>query len=89
MSKDPISERDVELARRISENHRIDVLEEQYKWMTHYHEELKQMYKIFQENLKDNHVKIEVSFDEFRMFVYQNTERYFDFKKHKKIRPLI
>jgi len=82
-------QRKIELEYRLSENRRIDMFEEQYEWMSHYHQELKQMYNIFQGKLRENYIRIEISFDEFKMFVYQNTECNFDSKKHKKTRLLI
>ncbi len=84
-SKTPIPSWEIELQHRLSENARFEIFKEERDWMLHYHQELKQMYKIFQKNIE----RIELSFDEFRKYVYQNTERYYDPKRHKKVRLLI
>jgi len=89
MTEFHLDPREIELAYRISETSRINAFEEQYEWMTHYHQELKHMYKLLQNNLQENNIRIDFSFDEFRNYVYENTERHYNVKTYKKARLLI
>lgn len=89
MTEKLLDAREIELAYLLSETARINAFEEQSAWMDHYHPELKHMYMLFQSKLQENELRIDFSFDEFRKYVYQNTERHFDSKRHKKARLLI
>lgn len=78
---------EVELSHRIANAKKLD-LEMEYEhqksvWMQHYHSDLVNMYKILKRGIRSS-----VSFDEFKMFVFENTERFFDPSLNKKVRPL-
>ena len=86
-----LSQREIDLAYRLAEEQKCQAFEEQWEWNDHYHKELKAMYHIFLNGLKQAHIPQPqhiLSFYEFRRYVYFNTERYFDLKRRKKIRPL-
>ena len=89
MAEFHLDPREIRLAYLISETSRINTFEEQYEWMAHYHPELKHMYRLLQINLQENNIRIDFSFDEFRNYVYENTERHYNVKTYKKARLLI
>ena len=63
--------------------------EDMVVWMRYYHPHLKHMYGIFLSGLSRFHIKNGLSFDEFRLFAYNNTIPRLCHRIHKRIRPLI
>lgn len=91
-SKRPLPAKEVELAYKIAEENRQQALDERYEWMYHYHQELTYMYNLFLNHMKQANVRDPpnlLSFDEFRQYVYENTDIYLDPKVHKRKRPLV
>lgn len=85
----PLPAKEIELAYKIAEENKRQALDDQYEWMCHYRQELAYMYNLFLNHMKQASVRNILSFDEFRQYVYQNTDIYLDPKTHKRRRPLV
>jgi len=81
-----------DIDKKIAEDRRRSILQEslqeQDMWMYHYHLHLKNMYAILMNNLKKLNIQSGLSFDEFRIYVYDCTLTQIDSCTHKRIRPL-
>lgn len=90
-SKRLLPAKEIDLAYRIAEENRHQAFDEKYEWMYHYHENLTYMYNLFLNHMNQANIRDPpniLSFNDFRQYVYENTDIYLDPKVRKRKRPL-
>lgn len=80
----PLSQEEIELAHRLEYCDATQAFIDRDRWMTHYHPQLMHMYSLFSLKMASARIVL-LTFSEFKRYVYENTERYFDPQSHKKV----
>ncbi len=80
----PLSQEEVDLAYRLEYCDATEAFVDRDRWMAHYHPQLMYMYNLFSLKMTSASIVL-LTFSEFKRYVYENTERYFDPQSHKKI----